>query len=325
MSKNSLNIISVSSERADVSPSRLARRKELQAKFERLWLIDPEQFNPLRNCMQKERLDRTWDLLTQHESLQRKRIVDLGCGAGVFSRRMRDAGGMIEAVDIAENALKYFTDYDRQNIRTHQDCMPDTKLPDEHYDIVAAMELIAELPSEDYRLFFAELARIIKPGGLLVCSSSIDIYTEGGTERLINLAQTEFDIGQIKKSYHALFFRLKNFFEAPSKYIEAWQNQEIRKNELAKRSGFDRWWFYLNSTFIFMWIWMALAPLMRPILELMKSSRSLLLHLENICEFISDDSGVSHVIFAAKRRPIKMETEMENIPLERPKKREVWE
>ena len=35
--------------------SRTARTRELQAKFERLWLKEPERFNPLRNSMERER------------------------------------------------------------------------------------------------------------------------------------------------------------------------------------------------------------------------------------------------------------------------------
>ncbi len=188
-----------------------------------------------------------------------------------------------------------------------------------------AMELIAELPVEYYRLFFAELARIIKPDGYLLCSSSIDIYTEGGVERLINLAQTEFDIVEVKKSYHALHLRLKNLFQAPSLFVESRKNKNVRQKELAKRSGFNKWWFFLNSSAALFWIWIVIKPLTKPILTLLKNNHRFLLTLESICEFISNDSGISHLIFLAKRRPIRMATEPENVPLERPKKREIWE
>ncbi len=137
MSKNRLKIINHIGERSDSGRHKLSRKNELEAKFERLWLLDPEQFNPLRNCMQRERLDRTWNLLTQSVQLQDKIIVDLGCGSGVFSRRMRDGGGVIEAVDIAENALKHFANDDRHHIEIKRDAMPETKLPDENYDIVS--------------------------------------------------------------------------------------------------------------------------------------------------------------------------------------------
>lgn len=325
MSNSRLNIVNVSSERSTAPSMRLSQKKELEAKFERLWLIDPNQFNPLRNCMQKERLDRTWDLLVKNTDLTDKNIVDLGCGAGVFSRRMRDGGGIILAVDIAYNALKHFSAFDKHHIETKQEAMPNTTLPDNHYDVVVAMELIAELPPEDYRLFFAELARLIKPDGTLVCSSPIDIDTEGGVERLINYAQTEFDIMETQKSYDALHIRLKRLCEMPAKFIEAWKNKEVRKEELSGRSGIRKWLFYFNSSIIFMWFWVILEPLMKRLLRKFKDSRKLLVRLEKICQFLSNDEGISHITFIGKRRPLDLKTEPEKVPLERPGKKVVWE
>ncbi len=152
----------------------------MQAKFERLWLLDPQSFNPLRNCMERERLERTWLLLNRHVNPSAKETADIGCGAGVFCRRLRDAGARVKAIDIAENALKCFKAEDSHNIELKQDAMPDTSLSDHSYDIIICTELIAQLSRDDYRLFFAELSRLIRPDGYLVCSSPIDIYSEGG-------------------------------------------------------------------------------------------------------------------------------------------------
>ncbi len=71
MADSRLNIVQTSPTPSSNSASmggssRLSRQKESQAKFERLWLVNPEQFNPLRNWMQKERLERTWTLLNTH-------------------------------------------------------------------------------------------------------------------------------------------------------------------------------------------------------------------------------------------------------------------
>jgi len=325
MSTNPLNIVSTSTERSDYIPSRQSDRKQLQAKFERLWLIDPEQFNPLRNCLQKERLNRTFALLTQHVDLKNKKIVDIGCGSGVFTRILRDAGGNIEAIDIAYNALKRFSDFDPTRIETFQDVMPETKLSDEKYEVVVCLELIAELPPKEYRLFFAELARIIKADGYLICSSSIDIQSEDGMERLINFAQTEFEIIDTKKSYNALFIRLKNVLQTPRFYVDVWKDPVIRKKEMSSRKGLSRRLLYLNSSTFLIWIWFILATLMQPLLNLMKNNRSLLMSLEKICQFISDEEGVSHLIFIAKRKAMQKETDIEDKPMERPKKKEVWE
>jgi 2-polyprenyl-3-methyl-5-hydroxy-6-metoxy-1,4-benzoquinol methylase len=330
MAENRLNIISVTSSQntssfeQSLTISRATRIKEMQAKFERLWLIDPERFNPLRNCMQRDRLERTWELLIKHVDVIDKQIADIGCGAGVFSRRLRDAGAQVEAVDISENALKCFREANADRIRLKQDVMPNTTLPDHAYDIIICTELIAELPRDDYRLFFAELSRLIKPEGQLVCSSDIDIDSIGGMDRLIELAQTEFDILEGVASYHALYLRLKRFLEAPSHFIEGWQNPEFKHKELATRRGFNRWWFWLNTTPLLVPLWYICNPCTHPIRKILKNNRGLMLRLEKICRFIWDLDGISHYLFIAKRRPLKS-IDPRDIPIEKPKRKEVWD
>jgi 2-polyprenyl-3-methyl-5-hydroxy-6-metoxy-1,4-benzoquinol methylase len=243
MAENRLKIVSVTTENATHLTSKTPRRakeKEAQAKFERLWLIDPEQFNPLRNCMEKERLGRTWALLTKHTRLTGRRVADIGCAGGVFSRRLRDAGAEVEAIDIAENALKRFKETDAVGIELKQEAMPSTRLPDHQYDLIICTELIAEIDRENYRLFFSELARLIKPDGWLVCSSPIDIDSEGGVEKLKELALAEFDIIDETISYHALYLRMKRFFSVPSKFIACWQNPAERMKKLTSTKGLRR-------------------------------------------------------------------------------------
>lgn len=330
MSENRLNIISVSASddssrfNASSNQSRLARTKEMQAKFERMWLTDPEQFNPLRNCIERERLDRTWQLLIRHSNPADKHVADIGCGGGVFSRRLRDAGAHVEAVDIAENALKILRESDSQNIHAKQDAMPNTSLPDHGFDIIVCTELIGNLPRDDHRLFFAELSRLVSPTGYLICSTAIDIDSDGGVEKLIELAQTEFDILDQTKSYHALYVRLKRMLEAPSRFIEGWQNPEFKKKELSRRQRLSRLWFRLNSSPFLVWIWFALDPLTRPFRRILKNSHTINMKLEKICRFFWDESGVSHFLFIAKRRPLK-EMDPREIPVEHPRRKEIWE
>jgi 2-polyprenyl-3-methyl-5-hydroxy-6-metoxy-1,4-benzoquinol methylase len=328
MAENRLNIISVMDENSSdqsYQSSRHTRTKELQAKFERLWLIDPERFNPLRNCMERERLERTWQLLTKHVALTDQPAVgDIGCAAGIFSRRLRDAGAQVEAVDIAENALKKFKEVDAERIQLKQEAMPETHLSDQGYKVIICTELIAELPREDYRLFFAELSRLIQPDGYLVCSSPIDIDSVGGVERLIELAQSEFDIIEEVASYHALYLRLKRFFNAPSRFIEGWQNLDFKRKEMSSLKGFNRLWFWLNTTPFLVWFWYVCNPCIRPIHNLLNKKQKILLILEKMCRFLWDRDGISHYLFIAKRRPLPS-INPNDIPLERPKRKEVWD
>lgn len=327
MTENRLHVVQMSSSSSPQTSfigSRLTRQKEKQALFERLWLVDPDQFNPLRNWKQKERLERTWTLLNKHVELANKKVADIGCGEGVFSRLMRDAGAHVEAVDIAENALKRLRQHDMRNIETKRAGMPETHLPDSCYDAIICTEIIAELNKEDYRLFFAELARLIKPDGCVVCSTPIDIYTEGGVERFADLAQTEFDLIDSQASYHALYIRLKKWLETPNRFIRAWKDPGYKQNQLAHRAGFRKRWFAFQTSPFLIWLWYALAPFANLLLKPFRTSRNFLLRLEDLCQFIWDERGISHYLFIAKRRPLQTLPVQEQ-PIERPKKREVWE
>ncbi len=45
-----------------------------------------------------------------------KRILDYGCGSGKFSRRMRDLGALVTAVDVSANAIEKAKQRDKTNI-----------------------------------------------------------------------------------------------------------------------------------------------------------------------------------------------------------------
>lgn len=327
MAGNRLSIVAMSGSATNEYtrvPSRSARRRELQAKYERLWLLDPEQFNPLRNCMERERLDRTQALIVKMMDLSGKKVVDLGCGAGVFSFRLSDAGATtVDAVDIAENALKRLRENKKNGVMAIQDAMPDTTLADGAYDLVVCTELIADLPSDDYRLFFSELSRLVKPDGLVLFSTAVDIDSEGAVERLMDLLQTEFDIVKIVASYHALHIRLKRLCEKPAGYLKGWKEKEERKRELVKRNGISRWWYWLNTLPPMAWLWWSVSLLMKPILHFLRENRTFLLACEKVARFFGDENQISHLIFMAKRRPLVIESE--EPPVRRLGKKEIWE
>ena len=305
------------------SSSLSGRMKEMEARFERQWLVDPEQFNPYKNCMQSERQERIWNLLRIFVEPKDKSIVDIGCGFGALSLRLKEAGAHVTAVDTAENALKLLKKRN-SDIETIRGTMPMTPLPDQTFDVVICDEVIAELPQQDYRLFFAELARLVKLDGYILCSTPIDIYTDGGVDRFIDLAQTELNIKSLRISHHALYLRTKHCCEMPNRYVEGWLRPDLRKKELSLRSGLSKWWYWLNTTFIFMWFWLALQTLTNPFLRLLKRNRFILLGMERICRFFWADSGISHVLLIGQIRPIEIEKSHQE-HFERLGKKQVWE
>lgn len=197
-------------ENAQFQFNKANKRQALQAKFDRLWLENPKQFDPGRNCMEEERLKRTLELILRHTSLAGKRAVDLGCGHGVFAKMLADQGVVVDAVDISANALKPLKEDSYRNIRTVQDMLPQTLLEDETYDLVISTEVIAYLPESERRLYFAELSRLVKSDGFVISSTAFDINTIGGFETFEALTETEFQILEWVFSYHAFLIRMKN-------------------------------------------------------------------------------------------------------------------
>lgn len=190
------------------------RDAEAKARFEREWLLYPESFDPGRNAIERERIDRTWKLIKPLMEVPELQAADLGFGWGVLTRKMQGRGGLVDAVDIAENALKHFTAREPCAVNLSCDGLPRSSLADDRYDLVVCTDLIAELETNDQRLLISELYRILKPSGFLVCSTSLDYRTDGALERFAALIDTEFEVIEWEVSHHAYALKLINLFKA---------------------------------------------------------------------------------------------------------------
>jgi len=308
-----------------VLPAKKSRRQEIQASMERLWLRNPDQFNPERDCLQRQRIQRTLEALKNRMQLEGKRAVDLGCAAGTFSRLLRDAGAKVDAVDVATNALERLKESDMHDITAIHDCLPTTKLDDNAYDIIVCTELISYLHPNEYRLLFAELARLIKADGIMVFSTALDTETEDPIDRLVMLAETEFIVDQWILSYHSLYLKLCHFFEAPGNFVKASQDKELRQQELYSRRSLSRRWFQLNSSAVMATAWRLIACITSPLGRMVRQSQWIMDRLEKICRCISSQSGISQAIFVGRRRPLNFPLPPDKIPKEVKHKREVWE
>ncbi len=302
-----------------------SRRQETQARMERLWHQDVQQFNPERDCMQRQRVQRTIEALRTRTSLTGLKAVDLGCGGGVISRLLRDGGAAIDAVDVATNALQLLKSADMQHITPIHDCLPNTRLADNAYDLVVCTEVIGYLPADEYRLLFAELARLVKADGLVACSTGLDIDTDDALERFAALGETEFIIDQWVLSYHRLFIQLLRLLEAPAAFVKASQSRDVRQQELAKRAYFSRFWFKWNSTAVLALCWKIVNLASAPLAAGLRQNKPLLTALERITKFLWSESGISHALFIGRRRPLTFPLPAGEMPREMKHKRQVWE
>lgn len=319
MSNQRLNIIE-----SPVS-KKITRREEAIKNIEKLWEENPEQFNPDRNAMERERINRTFQLISNHLPLQNLKAADLGCGIGILTKKLSEAGSQVTALDLAPQALKAVEGLNLDRVKRVQDYLPNTMLKDNAYDLVLSTDVIAFLNQDQYRLYFSELCRLIPENGHVVCSSPIDIHSEDAIQRFAALAETEFEIEEWVLSYHAYYIRLQGFLSAPSKFAKAWKNKEYRQEELDQRRSMNRAWFRLNSSPILGAFWSVGEYVFKPFVHVLRQNRSILLGLESLCRFLNTDSGISHALFIGKRRPLTEHLEEEEIPQERKHKKEVWE
>lgn len=301
-----LNIIAVEN-RKPPSPPPKTRREEIQAYFENEWHQNPEQFNPLRHCLEEERINRTLAFLTEHLPLEGNlKIADLGCGQGILSKKIHKirAGLEIHAIDIAKSALESLEK--EKNIQTIHACLPSTPLKDSFYDCVVSTEVIAWLLPRDHRLYFNELSRIAKKEGFIVCSTRLDLHTDYPLEHFASLVETEIEILSWKFSYHRLYIHLKKILEYPNIFKYASKNSDFRDKFFEKKEGLSRWWFRMNSTKILGVFWGMISLLSQPILNWVKKSRRLLLILEKITRIFFQEKGISHVLFIGKKKSLNI-------------------
>ncbi len=329
MTDNRLNIVATEDtgplKSKRTTPTKATKRVVAKATFDRLWLIDPNQFNPLSTCLGRDRVKKTKELILSDLNDHIKIAADLGTGSGIFSLFLNDNGRTVHAVDIATIPLENLKDKNRDNLLLFQDYVPHTTLESDSYDLVLGLDLIAYLKKEEYRLFFAELCRLVKLEGLVIASTPIDIYSEDALSRFAELAETEFAIDAWVFSYHGFFLRLLSFFKAPAIFVKASKDKQMYEEELKKRFSITKFIFKINSSKPISYFWQFVSLLTNPIVNFLKQNQFIMLQLEKICRFISAESGISHAIFVGKRRKLFESIEKDKEPVERKGKRQVWE
>jgi ubiquinone/menaquinone biosynthesis C-methylase UbiE len=97
------------------------------------------------------------------------RVLDLGCGAGLPSTKQLARQFEVVGIDISEAQLRLA----RENVPTGTFIRGDfaeLEMPAASFDGITALYSISHIPRDDHAGLFVQVARWLKPGGLLLAS-----------------------------------------------------------------------------------------------------------------------------------------------------------
>ena len=102
-------------------------------------------------------------------------ILDLGCGAGYGTAALAQHAASATGLDIAPDAVSYAGQhYQLPNLRFLAASVTDVPLPDSHFDLITAFEVIEHIA--DGTSLLIEARRLLRPGGLLLVSTPNTTY-----------------------------------------------------------------------------------------------------------------------------------------------------
>jgi ubiquinone/menaquinone biosynthesis C-methylase UbiE len=119
------------------------------------------------NAVEQARLTRTIGELVSLTGLASPEMLDVGAGTGNLSLKFLAAGCRVRAADVSEQSLRTLVRKAPAGSPISTSVITDERLPfpDASFDIVGTYSVLHHIP--DYLLAVREMARVLRPGGLL--------------------------------------------------------------------------------------------------------------------------------------------------------------
>jgi SAM-dependent methyltransferase len=110
---------------------------------------------------------------------QNGRLLDVGFGAGSLLQAAGRAGWQSHGIEVSQRAVEHLRN---QGFEVQQGTLEEAAYPDNHFDVVTAVEVIEHVPEP--RLLLQEIARILRPGGLFWATTP---HCHGLSARLLGM------------------------------------------------------------------------------------------------------------------------------------------
>jgi SAM-dependent methyltransferase len=105
------------------------------------------------------------DALSSITSLEGRRLLDIGCADGTYTRRLAERFDQVDAIDIEPDRLADFRALLQpgDNVTVHDMSADELTFAEETFDVVTAIEVMEHVGDVDAVL--REVARVLVPGG----------------------------------------------------------------------------------------------------------------------------------------------------------------
>lgn len=199
---------------------------------------------------------RARSILNQVCSLPREaRVLDAGCGYGLYAMTLAERGYRVDAIDIDPGRIHELQRHQAEykplaGIDARVGSLSSLPYPDNAYDIIICSDVIEHIA--DDRAAFSELARVLKRGGTLLLSvphtspTSEKIYKRFGHERP---GYTKEDISMLAETFD-LTLKSTEYYEYAIGYMLFSIHSAIRSAPLLAATFYPFYALYLLERYI---------------------------------------------------------------------------
>lgn len=144
-------------------------------------------------------------------------VIEAACGTGYGSRIMIEGGARrVDSFDLSpETISKARKDHDIEGLNFEVGDATNLPVPDRSYDVYVSLETIEHI--ENDRAFLSEAARVLKPGGKLICSTPNRALTNPGT----SIGDHPFNPHHVREYTYAEFeLLMREYFKVVQLYYQ---------------------------------------------------------------------------------------------------------
>ena len=124
------------------------------------------KFNPIRQEYIINEISKNFDInIDNPSSLEKLKILDLGCGGGLLCEPLSRLGAKVTGIDASEKNIEIAKAHARKgNINVNYICTSPEKV-NESYDVILCMEVVEHV--EDLDFFYKSCSKLLNKNGLI--------------------------------------------------------------------------------------------------------------------------------------------------------------